>query len=85
MLLRSALAGCLIALAAPGAQADLMFVLNSRDASVSVLDAASGALKQTISTGKEPHHLVPTPDRRTLIVAAAVGNELLFLDPATAK
>ena len=67
------------------AAANLVVVLNSRDASVTLLDYATGAEKGVIAVGKEPHHLIPTPDGKELIVASAVGNELVFLDPATGR
>lgn len=34
-------------------------------------------------TGKEPHHLMPTPDSSSLIVANSVSNNLMFVDPKT--
>ena len=33
---------------------------------------------------REPHHLALSPDGRSLLVGDTVGNEMLFLDPATA-
>ena len=36
-------------------------------------------------TGKEPHHLMATPDNSSLIVANSVSNSLMFLDPKTGK
>lgn len=56
-------------------------VLNSGDATVSLIDTKTFQLKQTFNVGKEPHHLMPTPDDSSLIVASSMGNELLFLDP----
>ncbi|MBC7917018.1 MAG: YncE family protein [Rhodoferax sp.] len=61
-----------------------VFVLNSQDASVSVIDSATWKEVQRIPTGKEPHHLYLTPDEKSLIVANAQGDSLLFLDPKTA-
>ncbi|GAB4213025.1 MAG: beta-propeller fold lactonase family protein [Rhodoferax sp.] len=61
-----------------------MFVLNSLDASISVIDPASWREVQRIPSGKEPHHLYLTPDERSLIIASAGGNSLLFVDPKTA-
>lgn len=75
---------CLIA-ALPAAQANVVVVLNSRDATVQLLDEATGADQGTIAVGKEPHHLMATPDNKSLIVASSVGNELIFLDPITGK
>jgi YVTN family beta-propeller protein len=71
--------------AAAGAQANVVVVLNSRDATVQLLDQATFKSLQTYSVGKEPHHLMPTPDNKSLIVASAVGNELIFLDPKSGQ
>jgi YVTN family beta-propeller protein len=60
-----------------------VFVLNSQDATVSVIDPSSHTEVRRIATGKEPHHLYLTPDEKSLIVANATGNSLTFLDPAT--
>ena len=75
---------CLLA-ALPAAQANVVVVLNSRDATVQLLDQATGADEGTFAVGKEPHHLMATPDNKSLIVASSVGNELIFLDPVTGK
>lgn len=60
-----------------------VFVLNSRDADVSRIDRASFAEAERIPVGKEPHHLYPTPDGASLIVANAVSDDLHFFDPVT--
>lgn len=75
---------CLLG-AVPAAQANVVVVLNSRDATVQLLDQATGADNGTFAVGKEPHHLMPTPDNKSVIVASSVGNELIFLDPITGK
>jgi YVTN family beta-propeller protein len=75
--------------AAPGAPAAAarptrpIFVLNSQDADVSVIDPASHTVRQRIAVGKEPHHLYLAPDEKTLIVANAASNSLTFVDPTT--
>jgi DNA-binding beta-propeller fold protein YncE len=71
------------ALAAP--LTNPIFVLNSLDANVGVISPADWKVKQTIATGKEPHHLYMTPDEKSVIVANAVGDSLTFIDPKTAK
>lgn len=63
------------------ARADTIFVLNSGDASISVLDAISREEVRRIPVLREVHHLVVTPDGRELVVGDSGGNELLFLDP----
>lgn len=67
------------------AHANVVVVLNSRDATVQLLDQTTGADNGTFAVGKEPHHLMATPDNKSVIVASSVGNELIFLDPATGK
>ncbi len=69
------------ALAAPAP----IFVLNSLDATVSVIDPANWTEKLRIQTGKEPHHLYLTPDENSLIVANSAGDSLTFLNPRTAE
>ncbi|MBU6272849.1 MAG: beta-propeller fold lactonase family protein [Betaproteobacteria bacterium] len=63
----------------------LAIVLNSRDASVSLIDQKSFQEVGRVDVGKEPHHLYPKPDGRSLIVANAISNDLHFLDPATGQ
>ena len=65
------------------AQAHPIFVLNSLDASVSVVDPVTWKETRRIPTGKEPHHLYLTPDEKSLIIANALGDSLLFIDPKT--
>ena len=65
--------------------ANPIFVLNSQDANVSVIDPQTWAVTQRIPTGKEPHHLYLTPDEKSVIVANAGGDSLTFIDPRTAQ
>ena len=58
-----------------------VFVLNSRDASVSLIDPAKMSVTGELLVGKEPHHLYPTPDGSQLLVASAMSNELHVFDP----
>lgn len=77
-----ALAGpplCTAALAGPAP----IFVLNSLDASVSLIDPSRWTEIQRIPTGKEPHHLYLSPDEKSLIVANALADSLTFMDPRT--
>ena len=71
------------ATAAPG-PGHPIFVLNSQDADISVIDGLSYKLIKRLPTGKEPHHLYLAPDEKTLIVANAGSNSLTFLSPQTA-
>ncbi len=60
-----------------------IFVLNSLDANVSVIDPLTWQEKSRITTGKEPHHLYLTPDEKSVIVANAGADSLSFIDPRT--
>ena len=48
-----------------------LFVLNSLDANISVIDTGDWHEIKKIPTGKEPHHLYLTPDEKSVIVANA--------------
>ncbi|MBW8897696.1 MAG: beta-propeller fold lactonase family protein, partial [Massilia sp.] len=82
---RSLIAGFTFFSAVQAAHANVVVVLNSRDATVQLLDQTTGADNGTFAVGKEPHHLMATPDNKSVIVASSVGNELIFLDPVTGK
>jgi YVTN family beta-propeller protein len=62
-----------------------VFVLNSKDADVSVIDPVSWKEIRRFATGKEPHHLYLTPDEKSLIIANALSDSLTFVDPRTAE
>ncbi len=62
-----------------------VFVLNSLEANVSVIDPVTWKEIRRIPTGKEPHHLYLTPDEKSLIIANALGDSLTFVDPRTAE
>jgi DNA-binding beta-propeller fold protein YncE len=62
-----------------------VFVLNSLDGDVSVIDSLRWVELQRIPTGKEPHHLYLTPDEKSVIVANAGSDSLTFFDPRTAE
>jgi DNA-binding beta-propeller fold protein YncE len=71
------------AIAPPTLAAGLAFVINSGGASVSVIDMATQKELRRIPALREPHHYALTPDGKSLLIGDTVGNELLFLDPAT--
>ncbi|WP_270936904.1 YncE family protein, partial [Falsiroseomonas oryzae] len=71
--------------AAPAARADLLYVLNSGEASVSLIDATTRQEIRRIPMLREPHHLVLTPDGSQLVIADSGGNELHFVDPLTGE
>jgi len=81
-----AMATLALSVAAVAAQAATpLFVLNSLDADISVVDPVSFREIKRIPTGKEPHHLYLTPDNKSFVVANALGDSLTFLDPKTAE
>ena len=69
--------------AASLAHAEVAIVLNSGDGTISVINKAKMEEIRRFPIGKEPHHLMATPDDKHLIVANAASNELVFLDPLT--
>jgi len=62
-----------------------IFVLNSLDASISVIDPRTYVELRRLPTGKEPHHLYLTPDEKSLMVANALADSLTLIDPNTAE
>ena len=76
---------CLALAGGAGAQQAPIFVLNSLDATVSVIDPANWREVKRIPTCKEPHHQYMTPDEKSVIVANALADSLTFIDPRTAQ
>jgi DNA-binding beta-propeller fold protein YncE len=74
----------LMLVAHPAGAAGLAYVINSGGASISLVDMSSQRELRRIPVLREPHHLALSPDGRSLLVGDTVGNEMLFLDPATA-
>jgi len=77
-----------LAQAAPPASfsaASPVFVLNSLDDTVSIVNPATWTETRRIATGKQPHHLYLTPDEKSVIVANALSDSLTFIDPKTAE
>lgn len=62
-----------------------IFVLNSLEGSVSVVDPIGWKEIGRIPTGKEPHHLYLTPDEKSVIVANAASDSLTFIHPRTGE
>ncbi|WP_251971176.1 YncE family protein [Sphaerotilus microaerophilus] len=60
-----------------------IFVLNSLDATISVIDGSTLTEIRRLPTGKEPHHLYLSPDEKSLLVANAVGDTITLVDPRT--
>jgi len=66
-------------------QPKLAVILNSGEASVSLIDMPSRQVIKTIPVGKEPHHLMMTPDQKTLLIANAAGNDVVLMNPTTGE
>lgn len=63
----------------------LAIVLNSGDATLSVLDMTRETELRRVPVLREPHHVALSPDGRDLLVGDAGANEMLFLDPRTGE
>jgi YVTN family beta-propeller protein len=63
----------------------LVYVPNSRSASVTVIDPKTYQVVRTFSTGKVPQHVVPSYDLSTLWVANNASNSLTPIDPLTGQ
>lgn len=63
----------------------LAFVLNSSDASVSLIDVDRMTEVRRVPVLREPHHMALTPDSRYLLIGDTAANEVMFLDPATGE
>ena len=83
--MRAALALLLSLAAAPAWAAGIAIVINSGDATLSLLDGATGAEIRRVPVLREPHHFALSPDGKQLLVGDAGGNEMLFLDPRTGE
>ena len=63
----------------------LVYVPNSRGASVTEIDPKTYEVIRTFATGKVPQHVVPSYDLKTLWVANNSGNSLTPIDPRTGQ
>jgi DNA-binding beta-propeller fold protein YncE len=68
--------------ARPGRASEAL-VVNSGEASLSVVDMQTEQELRRIPLLREPHHVTLTPDRHDLLVGDTVGNTLFDLDPMT--
>src|SRR2546422_9278388 len=59
----------------------LVYVPNSHDGTVTVIDPATYRVVRTFPTGALPQHVVPSYDLTTLWVANNLGNSLTPIDP----
>ncbi len=58
-----------------------VLVINSGEASLSVIDFASRTEHTRIPVLREPHHWALSPDGHDLLIGDTGANEMLFLDP----
>lgn len=65
------------------ARATTAVVLNSDDDTLSVIDGDTDREVSRTHIGRGPHHLIETPDGRTLVIAMSGSNELVLIDRAT--
>jgi YVTN family beta-propeller protein len=74
------------ALAAAAARAlPLVYVPNSHDGTVTVIDPRTYRVVRTFRSGALPQHVVPSYDLTTLWVANNLGNSLTPIDPVTGR
>lgn len=60
-------------------------VVNQNSNSMSVIDVATSSVSATVQTGKQPHHVLVTPDGKELWVTLYGENRLQVFDAATLK
>lgn len=84
---RAALAAAVLiqGIFAGSAEAGLAIVLNSGEDTYSLIDTDTYKEIGRKPVGREPHHLMLTPDKRDLLIGNAVGNDLVFVNPATGE
>jgi YVTN family beta-propeller protein len=75
-----AIAATALALAVGTAHADSVLVLNSEEASYSILSRAGRTELSRMPVGREPHHLIVSPDGKDVLIGSTATNELLVLD-----
>ena len=64
---------------------NLVYVPNSVSNTVQVIDPTTFAVIATYPTGREPQHVVPSWDLKTLWVNDDLGNDMVPIDPNTGK
>lgn len=62
-----------------------VYVPNTNSNTVSVIDPATYKVIETIPVGRQPQHVVPSWDLKTLWVNNDLGDSLTAIDPATGK
>ena len=67
------------------AQADSVLILNSEEASYSILSRSTRTEVGRLPVGREPHHLIVSPDGKDVLIGSTATNELLSLDIKTGE
>jgi YVTN family beta-propeller protein len=67
------------------ARADTVVVLNSEEASYSLLSRSKRVETARLPVGREPHHLILSPDGREVLLSSTVTNEIVMLDAWTGE
>jgi YVTN family beta-propeller protein len=62
-----------------------VYVPNSDENTLSVIDPATFTVMGKIPTGQMPHHVTPSWDMQTLYVLNTAGNTIIPIDPRTAQ
>jgi DNA-binding beta-propeller fold protein YncE len=75
----------LLASSALSAPSGVALALNSADGTISLIDTETYKVTGKTIACKEPHHLMPSPDDKSVIVACSASNQLVFFDPLTGK
>jgi DNA-binding beta-propeller fold protein YncE len=79
------LAPVALAAAAPARAGGIAFIVNSRGPSISIIDMGTHKEVGRIPALREPHHLMLTPDGKSLLIGDTAGNQMLFVDPNTGE
>jgi DNA-binding beta-propeller fold protein YncE len=76
---------CLAGAIGDSVRAETIIVLNSEEASYSLLEPTTRTEITRLPIGREPHHLLLTPDQKNILVGSTGLNELSILDAVTAE
>ena len=83
---RLSFAALALSLVAGGAaRADSVLILNSEEASYSILSRSTRTEIARQPVGREPHHLIVSPDGKEVLIGSTATNELLGLDINTGE
>lgn len=71
--------------APPATGANMALVMNSADASISVINVTTEKEVRRIPVLREPHHVAETPDHKEVVIGDSSGNQLLFISRQTGQ